>query len=438
MPSRRPAPTTSSMRMANALARRELIPWILLGMTLGMVEGGTAAVLLKQNFSGHSSDAAVNFAVAMVSGAPAMANVLSFAWANHANGRARVPILVSLQLLFALLVGLIGLAPRLLGGLLFTTLSIMIARVIWAGILTVRSSVWIANYPRNTLARMTGRIVIGSALTMGVTSSLVALALSSSEFDTRALYLAAALAGIAAALLYRKTRVRREHQLLLAEKQAGGGSDAAFSLRACRTILREDKSYREYMFWMGIFGGGAVMVTSQLVVIMTEQLKIPGQTQILMLSVIPLLSVPIFVPYWARRFDRQHTVNFRAQQGWVQAGAYIVTSAGVLTPWEPLLWLGAILLGAALAGANFGWNLGHQDFASKGRLQQYMGVHVTLTGVRGMVAPPLGILFYQLLETTRPGLGRYSILLPTAITAAGAIGFNILKRKHYNLNKVRN
>jgi hypothetical protein len=92
-----------------------------------------------------------------------------------------------------------------------------------------------------------------------------------------------------------------------------------------------------------------------------------------------------------------------------------------------LLWLSALLFGIATAGANLGWNLGHNDFASLGKVQQYMGVNVTLTGMRGLIAPPLGVLAYTALERVAPGAGRYALVLPIAMTLTGAIGFNRMK-----------
>jgi hypothetical protein len=99
----------------------------------------------------------------------------------------------------------------------------------------------------------------------------------------------------------------------------------------------------------------------------------------------------------------------------------------VFTGTLALLWVGAVLLGAAQAGANLGWNLGHNDFASLGRAQHYMGVHVTLTGLRGGVAPPIGVLAYMGLEWWHHGAGEFALLLPLAMTAAGAIGFNRMR-----------
>src|SRR5690606_8988320 len=138
--------------------------WALIGLTLGLVEGGTAAVLVKQHFSGAASPMAVNLAVAFVSGAPALSNVMSFVWANLAHGRERVRLMVAMQALFAVLVGLVSLEPRGQGGLLLTVAAVVSSRVVWSGILTVRAAVWSANYPRSILARITGRIVVVSSL----------------------------------------------------------------------------------------------------------------------------------------------------------------------------------------------------------------------------------------------------------------------------------
>ena len=60
-------------------------------------------------------------------------------------------------------------------------------------------------------------------------------------------------------------------------------------------------------------------------------------------------------------------------------------------------------------------------------MQHYMGVNVTLTGMRGLVAPPAGVLAYEWLESQSAGAGRYSLLLPLAMTLAGAFGFNQMK-----------
>jgi hypothetical protein len=413
--------------LAEAMFRREVVPWALLGLTLGLVEGATAAVLVKQHFVGTASPLVLNLAVALVSGAPALSNVVSFIWANVAHGRERVGLMVIMQGVFALIVGLIALAPTEAGGLLLTVISVTGARLVWSGILTVRAAVWSANYPRNVLARITGRIVVVSSLAVAASAGLMGWILEGRTIDPRWLYGAGAVAGLAAAWLYRETRVRRQFRLLFEERASSERSEP-FSLRMLGEILSGDPSFREYMFWMGLFGGGNLMLTAQLVVIFSEQLHFSSALQIALLSVVPLATLPLFIPYWARLFDGSHVVVYRARTGWALVAATFMTCAGTFTGWLPLLWIGAILLGAAYAGANLGWNLGHNDFASLGRAQHYMGVHVTLTGVRGAIAPPAGIVFYEALEAFQRGWGRYALVLPLLMTTAGTLGFNHMRR----------
>ena len=57
-----------------------------------------------------------------------------------------------------------------------------------------------------------------------------------------------------------------------------------------------------------------------------------------------------------------------------------------------------------------------------------MGVHVTLTGLRGGLAPPPGVPAYMGLEALHAGAGRYALALPLAMTLAGALGFNRMRR----------
>jgi hypothetical protein len=408
--------------LAEGSFRREILPWGLLGLALGLVEGATAAVLVKQHFAGVAPRVAVNIAVALVSGAPAFSNVLSFVWANIAHGRARVRLIVALQAAFALTVGCVCLASRATGGLIVTVLSVIAARLLWGGILTVRAAVWTANYPRNVLARITGRIVVVNSIAVAVSAALVGWVLEAKALDARWLYGGGALAGLLGAWLYRATRVRRQFQLLAAEAASGAMSEP-FSLRMVMSILKEDESYREYMLWMGIFGGGSLMLTAILVLVFSEQLHLSSAVQIALLAVVPLITQPLFMPAWARLFDGSHVLRYRSRQGWAIVLASAALCAGTWSGLMMLLWIGAVLLGAAQAGANLGWNLGHNDFASIGRAQHYMGVHVTLTGVRGGLAPPAGVLAYMGLQAWRHGAGELALLLPLAMTTIGALGF---------------
>jgi len=46
----------------------------------------------------------------------------------------------------------------------------------------------------------------------------------------------------------------------------------------------------------------------------------------------------------------------------------------------------------------------------------------------GALAPPAGILIYEGLEMLHQGAGRLALLVPLAMTTAGAVGFNRMRR----------
>ena len=58
-----------------------------------------------------------------------------------------------------------------------------------------------------------------------------------------------------------------------------------------------------------------------------------------------------------------------------------------------------------------------------------MALHVTLTGLRGLLAPPLVVAAYYALEHMRVGMGRWALVLPAALIAAGAREFTAMNRQ---------
>jgi hypothetical protein len=119
---------------------------------------------------------------------------------------------------------------------------------------------------------------------------------------------------------------------------------------------------------------------------------------------------------------------FRSVQGWVGATGAALLVAAVLLRAPLLLWPGALVLGISSAAGSLGWTLGHNDFAPRGEETRYMALHVTLTGIRGLLAPPLGIGAYHMLESWRGGAGALALLLPFGLILAGAREFTTMRR----------
>ena len=79
--------------MLRANYARELAAWSVLPLMLGVVEGGVVGVLAKTYFAGTVTPSTLNMTVALLAGAPAFANIVSFLWAAVSHGRHKIRML---------------------------------------------------------------------------------------------------------------------------------------------------------------------------------------------------------------------------------------------------------------------------------------------------------------------------------------------------------
>ncbi|MFN2300276.1 MAG: MFS transporter [Gammaproteobacteria bacterium] len=402
---------------------RELRSWTLLAVALGGVEGGITGVIVKNAFAGAVDPVLLNFAVALVAGAPALSHVLSWVWAGVSQGCDKIRFLIIVQSLCCLSLLLIAAAPINSPGLALMVGGAILARFFWSGVTTIRSSVWRANYPREMLASMSGRLITMGALLMGGVGIGVGIAMDWHGEAFRYVYPVLALVGLTGAYSYRRMRMRHQKRLLAAEAgnlRREGSMSNPFRLFK---LLRRDDTFRRYMSLMFLLGGGNLMLMAPLIVILNEHMDLSQLQQIIITSSIPLLVMPFAIPIWARMLDTRHVIHYRAKQSWAATVMIIAVLIAVTTQWHAMLWVAAVLYGVSQAGGMLGWNIGHHDFAPPERAAQYMSVHMTLTGMRGLFMPLAGVALYQLVEMASPGNGPWMMVVPLALNIAACFGF---------------
>lgn len=402
------------------LLPREFASWTLLALALGAVEGGLLGMIVKTFYQQAASDLVVNLAVALVSGAPAFANIVSLAVTARAQGRDKVGLIAGAMAALGLALLVLAWRQPAGWGLLLFCVAAVAARMAWSVILTLRSVIWRANFPREMRARLTAGLTRISALTIAASSALVGWAAGRFPEHFQWLFALAGVAALAGAWVYRHTRTRLRWRLLR-DEQAAAGRRRGIRLVQCVQVLRENTAFRDYMSVMFVFGSANLMLIGMLVVYLNEQFGLPRLSQVLLTASIPLLMIVLTIQRWARLLDGNHIIHYRARHSWSFVAAFVLFSAAVVTDQPLLLWPGAMVLGVAYAGGELGWNLGHNDFARDGDAALYMATHVTLTGIRGLLMPMLGILFYQWLDGF--GRGHLAILLPMMLSVVGASGF---------------
>ncbi len=107
----------------------------------------------------------------------------------------------------------------------------------------------------------------------------------------------------------------------------------------------------------------------------------------LIITIIPETIRFLFIPFWARLFDRMNFIVLRMILN-VLFGtgiALFFISKNLL-----IIGIGSALIGLAFAGGSIAWALWVTKYAPPGKVSAYMSVHVCLTGIRGTIGPIIG------------------------------------------------
>lgn len=411
--------------------------------------------------------------LATIVASPMFANLTSSLWARIAQGRAKATVLASLQAaLLAVLVGIAMLPAQPSSGTALVVFYVLI-RCIFAGILTTRTVIWRANYPRHSRSRITGRLMLINTFMLATIPVGAAALFDKYQADHpwlfRAVYMGSALIGIAGVIAYAGLRVRRERNLRKEERNPtiGSGDTPGPPVKVSALhVLKTDHLFRGYMVWQ-FFAGVATMAgnTAMIAFIAMQadhlpddwRIDLPGpfdikayMVGIFLASAIMQLFVALSIPFWAHYLDKVHVTRFRTRQGlwWIftQATSFVVAYLAAVNG-VPLGWMLVLIIiprisqGLVFGGGALAWQLGHHDFADRHLAATYMAIHQTLTGIRGIVAPFFGVLLYtgwngadDILGTGLsipqwPGIGYWVFAITTAFAVLGWLGFVRLDRQ---------
>jgi len=410
--------------------RLEVLAWLLFAVALGAMEGGVVSVMVKTFYRHTVGALALDYSVALLVGAPLFASITSVAWAAAGARRPPSRLLLDLQVLCVLCLLLLAAAPRNVAGLAMVVTGAVSARLLWTGVLTLRTSVWRQCYDRERRAGLAGRVVAVHYLAIAATGTLLGALVDKLPAGLPGLYLLIAGLGLAGTLVYRSAShaAGPEPALPALDSAADEPGSRRGTLRTVGAILREDPAYRRYLIWLFVLDTGVQMVPAPLLLCLAERFALAHIAQVLLITALPMVTVPLVMPFFARRLSRVHVIRFRAFHSWFYAGSLAFSVAGLALRAEPCLWLGAALLGVGYAGGSLTWHLGHHDFAPPAKAAHYMALNCAANGLRGFLAPAAGVSLYRLAEHLLPGMGPLALLLPLGLAVWGALGFGAMAR----------
>lgn len=392
---------------------------------LVLLEGGVVGVIAAKIYQVEP------FTLALISAAPMFANLSSFLWGRLSAGRSKVAAVCILQALIIACVVAVAIVPSGAWGAGVLVSSMIVSRILLAGVVTVRSVIWSLNFARYQRARATSQLQMINAVVTVVISSAIGPLLDLYPNSVAWIYWAGAVTGCLGLLFFTQVRVLGEARLRVRERKERRNPTPSMGFMQ---ILRSDRWFRWYQLNMFGAGFGNMLIEAPLIFIITRQMQASYTVSIMLTMVIPFAVSLLSMPIWANYLDRVHVAQFRSRQSVLWIIGQLLTMLGALL--ESLVWLvvARTIMGIARGGGSLAWQLGHNDFARQDQLGAYMGLHVTLTGVRGAIAPFVGILLYAgwqsggFLPGAWQGIGAWVFGAAALISGLAGWGFYALYR----------
>lgn len=403
------------------------------GVFANLVDGSFSSIVVAKTFH-------VPLLIPIVWATPMLAHLVTFLWGIVIRGQPKIRTFVVLATCAVLSAGSIAFTPsdwHPWGGWLFAA-QVAGARIFLSGLVTVRSSLWKSNYPQSHRAQIAGRIQSLSALLMLTVGAIVSLLFDRHAEYYRYVYPLIALVGVLSLIPLRRIRVRGErgelhrlHARLALAAQDSRWARFRHGLAEASLILKRDPAFARYCTAQYLLGSANLMVDPVLTIFLTQTLALGYFGTYLLMEQIPTALALLTIAHWAPLFDRVGVLRFRVVNTafWLLSFLLVTVAllfrqtplAGVATISMGVLVVGRIVSGVARGGGAIAWNLGHLHFAGEHDADLYMGIHVALTGLRGLIMAFVGTVAYKF-------CGAWALLLGVALAWAALAAFRRLAR----------
>lgn len=347
-------------------------------------------------------------------------------WSNFLVGREKR----STFLLFGVLGRLsLFLVLTVHGGIAFAVV-IVFATLMVGAITPAQNSLYQANYDIRERGRAYG---LSTAWQSVATIGAAVVAGRLYDHDPRMYrwtYTAAAVAGFASCWLFYRIRFRGQHRSAAPALGPGLAREMTRKLRSpfagAFTILASDRDFRRYeTAYMG-YGLAFMMLQPVIPIFLVESLHVDYSQAANARGLVFYSMMVLFSPIFGRLLDRSGPVKLSTLAFLMLA---LFPLALMLAGSIQAVYIAFCLYGIAMAAVNVGWTMGPIHFAGSRDSASYMGAHVALVGIRGLIGGPIGMLLFRSTGNARATFLGSAALLLTAASLMGSLDRDLEKRR---------
>ncbi len=176
-------------------------------------------------------------------------------------------------------------------------------------------------------------------------------------------------------------------------------------LRRTFKLLKENKPFAAFERSFSIYGMGFIMMQPIIPIYLVDKLHLSYTNNFLAKGVLSQVGSLLLSPVIGKIHDRMHPFKFISRSFallMVFPLLFVVSSlwAGESVLPVVIVFIAYFIFGIAMAAVNVAWNMSSIFFAGKEDASMYQSVHVTMTGIRGLIAPVLGFALLKIFNIT--------------------------------------
>lgn len=376
-------------------------------MLEGLVAGAYTLndIILRKNFG------AGPLLVTLLVMAQPVSQLLAIVWGSVMQGREKRPFILGFGGVGRLSLLLVVFAAS--SWMFFVPIAIAITLAV--AIVPALNSIYQTNYPDKERGRVFGWVMGGTSIATMAASLGAGALMDWNPQSFRVIYPIAGILGLISASLFYRIRQRRllpsaritrslpgaevadgESRLLVVEQAQAWGRDIGRALRnplhGAASAFRDDRLFARFEIGFMIYGIAWMMMQPVIPIFLVDTIHVQYHQVGVARGVIYFSTMALFSPLAGRLLDRWNAVSVAAL-----GFAFLATFPFAMMLCRDIhsVYGAFALYGVGMAGANMAWTMGPILFAGKKDAATYMGVHVTMVGIRGLLGNPLGLLLLQ-------------------------------------------
>jgi hypothetical protein len=258
-----------------------------------------------------------------------------------------------------------------------------------------------ANYRQPKFGLLYSYSSSSNKVLMFISTFLYGLSLDINPFAFRYIYPVAGMLGIGAIFLLSRVPYTPDAPY---SKEKSFWDSVKHSVSTMFGILKDNKPYLDFEIGFMLYGFAYMIIYPVITIFYEKQLHLSYSSVAFYKNVFNILAV-ILLPFFGRGIGKIDPRKFAAYNFGVMILYILFTGLTQFLPWKInilgiqlyyLLFIAVIFNGFFIAMMALSWYIGSAYFSNVNQAGDYQAVHAFLTGLRAMVAPILGVMFYEL------------------------------------------